>query len=769
MGLSGASLALPSPAHIDAKASEVVITPLVGRKQSFRGFSSTSLSSLALGRGHNNSTTTTANNNNANNNNNTNKRSSANIAKKSVNFLMSGFRDHESSSDTSRPPSLMTDDGSLTTCLSSRSPSPEPSRSTSRLESAFHNYISTDSAKVLQTILLPTLSHSTSSPTVDGPPSPKPTISRRTTLSATLASSFDGYLLEESDINVLFKWWNHLLLISTPCIETFEAIYAIACHPSLRSTVFWNAHYELTLSTTLALGSTILPSLFFARLIALGYVYHPPTSLLLQNLFTDPTRVGSTEPWIKRAKNVETLVETIKHVYKLSPELDDGGVIEGRLEEMLCKVIMVTSYPNPRLNGLVRLLSGTEGVFALKLEDCLVRIASRIGIFDFVGAFFLLDVLSAIPLRQTDFWLEVLERIIVTENHVLQIRSFSFLYESWSVFSSCGQATEMLISPTRWEYFFTHWSGIVRDHYMRLVAFKLCFTNPDKIQTLLIRAFETSLQETCQLRDCLPSNPIPNKRFVIRPISNKASPYRPALRSNKVYEVGTQAHLASPATGQICNEVSVGSQPKKKLGFLRSLWSEENKDDAHPMLTAQTASKVRANVSVSEVSSDTQFAASGYESRSPRQPQVQKFKFVPEYVGKQWSLTSDDEAIRFLDSVMDIARDGRLPLHCFPLSAQTSSKLYASGMSLETVTDGEPDFVAPFELGTGRKRLWTRSLSEWSTLLDDADRFWRTCGGRSLSTSSSVRSMNCPLLEVEFPRWFVQRSTQVADDGVKEV
>lgn len=568
MGLP--TLTLPSPAHIDSKYHESAITTFIGRKSSFRGFSASSLSSLALGRHA--------------------KRDSIGTGK-SLNIVVASYR--EDIAEESRPPSLITDKSSLTSA-SSRSPSPEPS--VSRLEAAFRSYSINQSPKLLNSALLPALSDE-------------------------LAEN-----LEDADIDVLFKWWNHLLLLATPSPITYQAIHAIALHPDLRATMFWNAHYDLTLSTTLSQPATVLPPTWFANIITIGYLYHLPTKEILKQLFTDPTKVSSQEPWVKRAKNIEVFVEIAKHAYSLQSERD--AIIEARLEEMIFRVIQVTTFPNHRLASLCSMIGD------FPIEDCLVRIAERIRVFDCVAGFYLLDFLSHIKVTKVTFWIEVLSRIISTENHILQIRVFAYLYGQWLTFSPHA---DIIISPDRWFYFFTHWSGIVRDHYMRLLAYKVSITHPDELRNLLVRSFETSLNESCQLRDCLPGNPIPNKRFAVRPTEKKTS-----------------------------------------------RWTD------------------KAN-----------------------------YKFVAEYIGKQWSLTSDQDAINFLDAVMDAARDGRLPV----LSSRSSPLTF--------------DDRTPFPIESGRKRLWTRSLSEWSTILDELDRFWRT--------SKFV----APRLEVEFPRWFTQRSTQV--------
>lgn len=657
------TLTLPTPAHtIDTKTIEPAVTPLVGRKSSFRGFSASSLSSLALGRGH---------------------RARNSIGtKKSLSFIMSNFKEHDSVSVQSRPPSLITDNSSFTSA-SSRSPSPEPT-SVSKLEMAFKAYTVSQSTKLLSSVLLPVLSSKLS---VEG---------------RSASSKIDD--LDDVDIDILFKWWNHLLLLATPCSATFQSIYAIAAHPALRATMFWNAHYDLTLSTTLSEPASVLPTHYFARLLSLGYLYHSPTAQTLKSLFADPTKVSATEAWVKRAKNVEVFVETSKHLFTLSPDLDDGGIIEARLQEMIHRVIHVSTYPNQRLVNLSRLLSDTKGSMRSRVEACLVRVAEQTEVFNCVADFYLLDFIAAFSISPTDFWLEVLRRIISTENHILQIRVFSFLYDSWDLLSTSSKTLDLLTSPTQWYYFFTHWSGIVRDHYMRLLSFKVCVTHPQCVRDLLLRSFETSLLENCQLRDCLPGNPIPNKRFVIRPMTppKPSSPKLPPIE----LEDGAEA-----------TDLGDLGPSKKKLSLFRGFLSE-NKDVSAPKVLLET----------------------------PRtEGRVQLFKFVPEYVGKQWSLTSDQDAIKFLDSVMDAARDARLPAYASVESA------------LETC-------FQPFPIDTGRKRLWTRSLSEWSTLIDETDRFWRSCGGRSL-TSSGPRAMNSPKLEVDFPRWFVQRCTQVAGDG----
>ena len=169
--------------------------------------------------------------------------------------------------DGSRPPSLITDNSSFTE--SSRSPSPEPgSASISKLESAFRSYTASESPRILYAVLLPLLAATT---TAKSP-------------------------LEEAEIGVLFKWWNHLLLVSRPSQSTIQAILAIARHPALIEAAFWSAHYELTLSTIMCRTAAVLPCHHFSRLLAIGYLYHTPTTTLLKSLFADPTKVRGDEP-----------------------------------------------------------------------------------------------------------------------------------------------------------------------------------------------------------------------------------------------------------------------------------------------------------------------------------------------------------------------------------------------------------------------------------------------------------------------------------------
>lgn len=752
MGVSTAP-ALPSQAHIDAKAPEPVVTSIVGRKHSFRGFSASSLSSLTLGR-------------------NQNKRSSLGPFSRSSSTLVTSSRESDSASEHSRPPSLITDNSSLTSA-SSRSPSPEPSNSISRLEAAFKNYSSTHSPNVLLNVLLPTLSLSRAKYALKIDAATRSSLPRNAQVRSSIVLSD---VLDETDINVLFKWWNHLLLLSPTTSATFQAVYAIAAHPSLRDTVFWNAHYELTLSTTLSQPANILPSSIFASLLALGYIYHPPTSDMLRSLFADPTKIQSVEPWVKRAKNVEIFMEISKHVYTVCPTFDDHGVIAARLQEMLSKVITITTFPNNRLSNLTRLVATSEGVFAQLLETCLMRIAESIGVFDCVAVFYFLDVLSSAQLTRIDFWLEVLKRVMTTENHILLIRVFTFFYDFWAIFADSSTAIDLLLSRENWELFFVHWSGIVRDHYMRLITYKVCLTHPEIVRTHLLCSFKTSLSENCQLRDCLPSNPIPNKRLIIRPIT-----IRPTLaRQSAIEPIEAQNDIAYDESANL--EQTTGLEGaagfvKKKLGLFRGLFNDDAKDGTQanfpsspPLMSRERKPNSHAG-GVSDKHPAAIPATSTPADRVNSMPQLQSFKFVAEFVGKHWSLTSDSDAIKFLDSVMDAAREGRLPIHCLPLSSQSPgvSEDNAVGRSAEQC----PRQIVPYELTQGRKKLWTRSLSEWSTLLDETDRFWINCGGRSLSSSASsgnktARRINCPKLVVDFPRWFVQKSTQIAGDGVAE-
>ncbi|BFZ58791.1 hypothetical protein PYCC9005_005856 [Savitreella phatthalungensis] len=627
--------------------------------------------------------------------------------------------------DPSRPPSLITDNGSLTG--SSRSPSPEPA---SKLELAFRSYVANESARTLHTIL-PLLGNS----------------------------------LDAQDVNVVLKWWNHLLLVSRPCAATTTTVIAFAGHPSSIASSLWDAHFELTLSTLLCQPSTVIPTAPFARLLAVGYLHHAPTRNILRGLFRDPTHTRDNQPWIKRAKSIEVFVELTKSVYEREPaHSDEGGVMASRLEQMIGRVIDVTTAPTYRLANLHRLVVDTQGPFASLLEDCLVRVAKKTPVFKPVACFYLMDFMRDLQLQQLDFWHEVLRRILATDNHVLQIRAFALLYDSWDTNPLGAHCIDLLLSRDQWEFFFAHWSGIVRDHYMRLLAFKVARTHPRRLRQMLRVAFETGLQENCQLRDCLPGSPIPNKRFVIRQMAAPPQPRggsQPLVRSPAavVASPSPRAGEAPSSMFATYDEEESGSTVeyaaellrKKTIGLLRGFWAEGTPTSpttpplpqSPPMLAASTGPATMPTPTPSTIMATTS------PTRPPlvRDPVLSapRYKFVQEFVGKRWSLTNDADAVAFLDGVMGLARHGRLPAYCPGVSASSFS---SSSPSRDIHASDEA--ILPIPLGPARKQLWTRSLSEWSVLLDDLDAFHR-------ATTPRAHSVIAPALEVDFPRWFIHR------------
>ncbi len=783
-----ASIEKPQPCHLcpdmaDKANTKTLMIPVISRKSSLKtSFSSSSLSSLALGRRDSKRTSFSFDR--------SLKRKSLPGRGKLGSLFMSGCKDDDT---TSRPPSLITDISSL---ASSRSPSPEPLGPQSKIGTAFQLFIPSQSGKILSCILMPLLS----------------------------AASADD--ISKEDQMLLFKWWNHLLLISASTQTTHAAIYAIASHICMRSSIDWASHYELTLSTTLsavpsAYSHSLLassptldtkltnrtrgfiptlvppsrlgvasghsqsqshslplpPTAFFAKILALGYVNHPATRQVLTNLFADPTRTNDSEPWVRRAKNVEVFIEITKAVYLLDPSYNDNGVIQRRLTEMIFKVVQTTYSPNHRLVHLCKLLSTSHllpavawGIHEL-IERAAVEVTKRIRAFDQVATFYLLDFLSCVRFTKTTdftFWKEVYTRILSTESHVLQIHVFSLLYEKWHHFPS--YFGDWILSL--WSEFFAHWSSIVRDHYMRLIAYWLSISHAEGVQNALQRSFQTAVLEGCQLQDCLPGNPIPNKRFVIKSVHNSSRASvdqvigngsgrsgtissafsvdkgRDALSDALCAEQGKAAELSisKDRTYDALNEVetmdglqrgpeiigTVGFM-RRKLGFLRkTIWTDE---DQAQRVVLKTSGHVILDSGVDLDAKEGKYRDASGNSLSNTSDNGMTWKFNTEVVGKRWMPMCNFDAVSYLDNMMNRSRLGRLPVFS-PLSPALST-------SPDTLS--VPTAALPFDCPSGRKRLWTRSLGEWATLLDETDRFYRNqkCG-----------KVIAPKLEVEFPRWF---------------
>lgn len=77
-----------------------------------------------------------------------------------------------------------------------------------------------------------------------------------------------------------------------------------------------------------------------------------------------------------------------------------------------------------------------------------------------------------------DFWLQVAQTMLQSENNMTELRVLSFVYTIWDVLVEDERrkkivCVDWLLSIPIWERFFCHWCPMVRAYYMRLICWRL--------------------------------------------------------------------------------------------------------------------------------------------------------------------------------------------------------------------------------------------------------------------------------------------------------
>ncbi|PGH27468.1 hypothetical protein AJ80_00948 [Polytolypa hystricis UAMH7299] len=83
-----------------------------------------------------------------------------------------------------------------------------------------------------------------------------------------------------------------------------------------------------------------------------------------------------------------------------------------------------------------------------------------------------------LDLLDWDFWLQVCEEMMKSNNCLTEVRVFSFLYSSWEVINHTDEGKErlclrLLLDETFFYRYFGHWSAMVRAYFHRLLCWRL--------------------------------------------------------------------------------------------------------------------------------------------------------------------------------------------------------------------------------------------------------------------------------------------------------
>lgn len=189
-----------------------------------------------------------------------------------------------------------------------------------------------------------------------------------------------------------------------------------------------------------------------------------------------------------------------------------------------------------------------------------------------------------------NFWISGLVRMLDTGYLMSQARAIAYLFNIWSMlpldfivkdtegFTSESwisnpdltliyNISSFLISKPVWEMLFGHWDPLVRYFYMRLVVFKVIGSSSDNYGSYLNskKSIKANLNATFELFQCYakhhkpsslslldlaPSNPIPNKKFIITSMDPKSltSTYVDLLETSDNSRTGSMSSSTSSST-----------------------------------------------------------------------------------------------------------------------------------------------------------------------------------------------------------------------------
>ncbi|THZ19122.1 DUF1765-domain-containing protein [Aureobasidium pullulans] len=216
---------------------------------------------------------------------------------------------------------------------------------------------------------------------------------------------------------------------------------------------------------------------------------------------------------------------------------------------------------------------------------CLLQAGARgISIYSHLACYTLCDFLEeAFPiivryeqmhpsqqcLINTDFWIEVCKKMVLSQNTMTEIRLFAFLFTIWSTVNSSPErknkiCVELLLDQEVFEKTFTHWCPMVRAYYMRLLCWRLGRydgegSSGDRLifETLLQRLqavwshFLWQRQQAAQGKMLPPSttpcNPAPGRRLLIIRTDTQIAPGGSFLAFDGIMPPHPSAPIGTPS------------------------------------------------------------------------------------------------------------------------------------------------------------------------------------------------------------------------------
>lgn len=432
-------------------------------------------------------------------------------------------------------------------------------------------------------------------------------------------------------------------------------------------------------------------------------------------------------------------------------------------------------------------------LFAETFNDLLQAATRGISVYDPAACYTLLDLLQEAlvilvkyeqlstgvgTLITAEFWHLMSRRMISSENTLIEIRLYAFLYTVWNTVV-CDNARKadlclgLLLDPQVFASRFNHWSPMVRAYYMRLLCWRVgrfdgeCSPGEYEILDTLLERLQTTWSHYLWLRDealedgtslphTAPCNPAPHRRLrIIRTDINvnigsfpsfdvivppMPPPHQERPKPRRYSTLSTLASVAELETRIHEETLTQSSSPTGIRGFLRSVVGGKNRS---PTSISGTTTPASTRSTLRQKDGAPGLARSATDDFiSSREPSLNSGSSTPT-VSNDYNHRAFSFKFAFEYNV-NIKQPGPLRLIPPRLPAPAQKFLAATSDRISS-----PFVMAVAEpRGVARKRVsYTgRALAEWALIVGECHSFFERRRNEGVPDNKSVET---PTLSVE--------------------
>ncbi|KAK9453263.1 hypothetical protein V1511DRAFT_462798 [Dipodascopsis uninucleata] len=226
-----------------------------------------------------------------------------------------------------------------------------------------------------------------------------------------------------------------------------------------------------------------------------------------------PEATGSIRSQISRMK----IMYAIREIIESTPACSSFALLYARTFESILRSITLTVSP-------------------INTEACLA-------LLDLVehGLLMLLPSPAGVARHSADwsFWLIVMQRAVIADSSMCDMRVIMFLYTMWDEIALTDHVVDYerwILSEGIWQQLFCHWAPIVRAYYMRLLCWRVCRKPSSQAYNVLKQRLKMTYYSIVsyyfqQGNDakpiaCAPLTPVAGRRLAIVSCSSFDSPSR---------------------------------------------------------------------------------------------------------------------------------------------------------------------------------------------------------------------------------------------------